>query len=356
MSVGKSDPGKYTRYSAVLQYSLMSGRIIVKAFGLSLINGGLFGLPATMNGINSHKIQFKKPNLDELTEQYAVVDLHFHSNYSDGKNPVSTIAKRARELGIGIAITDHNEIKGAVELDRLRGILNIPGIEITSSEGTHLLIYFYDIKSLKKFYKKDVKPSMGHDVMSSTCLEMEDIIKRAREFETLVVFPHPYSATFTGIQNTYFSEDRLQRLFEMVDGIEVINAENLNKWNLRSALLGFNLDTGITGGSDGHHLPQMGRVVCYAPCKNDRRAFLDAVKSKQTHVIGKESDIIRKVRSNGVKLRNNIRNCPDLVGKNLRYSCSVINSKSKIFKDNVKRSFSGRFKERRTKGKIVENI
>jgi predicted metal-dependent phosphoesterase TrpH len=309
-----------------------------------------------MNGCNSHKILFERPNLDELTEQYAVVDLHFHSKYSDGKNPVSAIAKRVLELGIGIAITDHNEIRGAVEIDRYRGILNIPGIEITSREGTHLLIYFYDVKSLKKFYKKDVKPHMGHDIMSSTSLEMEKIIKRARAFETIVVFPHPYSATFTGIQNTYFSEDRLERLFEMVDGIEVINAENLNKWNLRSALLGFNLDMGITGGSDGHHLPQMGRAVSYAPCKKNRRDFLDAIKARQTRVIGKEIDIIRKVRSNGVKLRTNIRNYPDLVEKNFRYSCSVINSKSKILKDNVKRSFSGRFKEKRNKDKIFENI
>jgi predicted metal-dependent phosphoesterase TrpH len=309
-----------------------------------------------MNGCNSHKILFERPNLDQLTEQYAVVDLHFHSRYSDGKNTVRSIAKKARELGIGIAITDHNEIEGAVEIDRYRGIFNIPGIEITSREGTHLLIYFYDIKSLKKFYKKDVKPSMGHDIMSSTSLEMEDIIKRARAFETVVVFPHPYSATFTGIQNTYFSEDRLERLFVMVDGIEVINAENLNKWNLRSALLGFNLDMGITGGSDGHHLPQMGKAVCYAPCKNDRRAFLDAIKARQTRVVGKEIDIIRKVRSNGVKLRTNIRNYPDLVEKNFRYSCSVINSKSKMLKDNVKRSFSGRLKERRKKYKILEDI
>jgi hypothetical protein len=194
---------------------------------------------------------------------------------------------------------------------------------------------------------------MGHDIMSSTRLEMEEIIKRARAFETIIIFPHPYSATFTGIQNTYFPEDRLERLFEMVDGIEVINAENLNKWNLRSALLGFNLDKGITGGSDGHRLPQMGRAVCYAPCKKDRRVFLDAIKGRQTRVVGKEIDIIRKVRSNGVKLRTNIRNYPDLVEKNLKYSYSVINSKSKTIKDSVKRSFSEKFKERRKKYKIL---
>ena len=302
-----------------------------------------------MNTQNPHKILFERPNLEELTRCYTVVDPHFHSHYSDGYNSVAAIVKRARELNIGIAITDHNDIRGAVELDRYKNLLNIPGIEITSKEGTHLLVYFYDVNGLKLFYKNDVQPNMGHDIMSSTSLEMEVIIERARTYDSVVVFPHPYSATFTGIHNSYFSEERLARLFKLVDGIEVINAENLNKWNLRSALLGFNLDIGITGGSDGHRLAQMGKAVSYATCKNDRRAFLDAIKNKQTRVIGKEIDLIRKVTSNGVKLRTNIKNYPDLVEKNLKYSYTVINSKSKIFTDSVRRSLNGRFKDRRKK-------
>jgi hypothetical protein len=190
---------------------------------------------------------------------------------------------------------------------------------------------------------------MGTDVMSSTHLQMEEIIERARTYETVVVFPHPYCATFTGVHNKYFPDERRDRLFAMVDGIEVINSENLKKWNLRSALLGLNVGKGITGGSDGHRLFQMGKVVSYSSCKNDRRTFLDAIKMKQSKVIGKEIDIIRKVTSNGVKLRTNLKNYPNLVEKNLKYSYTVINSKSKTFKDNVKRSFSGRFKEKHRK-------
>jgi predicted metal-dependent phosphoesterase TrpH len=306
-----------------------------------------------MNTQNPHRILFERPDLEELTQQYTVVDPHFHTHYSDGYNSVAAIVKRARELNIGIAITDHNDIRGAVELDRYKNILNIPGIEITSKEGTHILVYFYDVKGMKSFYKNDLQPNMGHDIMSSTSLEMEEIIERARSFDSVVVFPHPYSATFTGIHNSYFSEERLDRLFKMVDGIEVINAENLNKWNLRSALLGFNLAIGITGGSDGHRLAQMGKVVSYASCEYNRQAFLDAIKNKQTKVIGKEIDLIRKVTSNGVKLRHNIRNYPDMVEKNLKYGYTVINSKSKTFKDNVKRSLNDRFKERRKKYRIV---
>ncbi|MGD8883574.1 MAG: PHP domain-containing protein [Desulfobacterales bacterium] len=299
--------------------------------------------------IDNHRIQFERPNLAELIKENTVVDLHFHSHYSDGFNTVEAIAGKAHDLGIGIAVTDHNEIRGAVEIDRYSDVLSIPGIEMTSKEGTHVLIYFYQINALETFYNDHVIPYMGNDIMSSTTLEMEEIIKRARKFKTVIIFPHPFCGVYTGIQNTYFPEDRRERIFSEVDGVEVINSENMNKSNLRSALLGFNLGKGITGGSDGHRISQMGKVVTYATCKPSRRAFLDAIKKKKTKVVGKEIDIIRKVTSNGVKLRTNIKNYPDLVEKNLKYSYTVINSKSKEIKENVKRSLNGKKRDRQKK-------
>ena len=294
--------------------------------------------------INDHRIQFERPNLAELIKQNTVVDMHFHSRYSDGNNTVEAIARKAHELGIGIAVTDHNDIRGAVEIDGYQDVFSIPGIEMTSREGTHILIYFYHIDNLESFYTNDVIPYMGNEIMSSTALEMEEIIKRARKFKTVIIFPHPFCGVYTGIQNSYFPEARRERLFSMIDGVEVINSENMNKSNLRSALLGFNLDKGITGGSDGHRIPQLGKVVTYAPCRRSRKAFLDAIKKKKAKVIGKEIDLIRKVTSNGVKLRSNIKNYPDLVEKNLKYSYTVINSKSKEIKETVKRSLNGKKK------------
>ena len=303
--------------------------------------------------IDNHRIQFERPNLTELIKENTVVDLHFHSHYSDGFNRVEAIARKAHDLGIGIAITDHNAIGGAVEIDGYSDVFSIPGIEMTSKEGTHILIYFYHIEHLEVFYKDHVIPYMGNDIMSSTALEMEEIIKRARKFKTVIIFPHPFCGIYTGIQNSYFSEDRRERIFPMVDGVEVINSENMNKSNLRSALLGFNLGKGITGGSDGHRISQMGKVVTYATCKRSRKAFLDAIKKKKTKVIGKEIDLIRKVTSNGVKLRTNIKNYPDLVEKNLKYSYTVINSKSKEIKENVKRSLNGKKRARQKKYRVL---
>jgi predicted metal-dependent phosphoesterase TrpH len=291
-----------------------------------------------------NRIVFAKPSLNELTVNHTVVDMHFHSHHSDGLNPVDKIAQKAKRLGIGIAITDHNEIKGAVELNKHKDILTVPGIEVTSKEGSHLLVYFYDIKGLKHFYKRDIKPFMGNGIMSSLTLSMEEIIKRAQQYKAIIVFAHPFCAAYTGVCNLQFSEERLDNLFSLVDGVEVIKAGNINKWNLKCAVLGFNLNRAILGGSDGHSLAHMGKAITYANCKKNRKAFLDAIKQRATKVIGKEIDILRKFTANSLKLRTNISNYPNLFEKNIKYSYAVINSKSKLIKDSVKRRMHGKWK------------
>lgn len=281
-------------------------------------------------------VKFEKPDIDSLKREHTVVDMHYHTQYSDGQNTVPQIVRRARELGIGVAITDHNEIKGALEIDAYKDLLTIPGIEITSREGTHLLVYFYETSDLKTFYENDIRPYMGPHIMSSTKLSIETIIEKARRFRTVIIFPHPYSAVYTGICNFYFSEVRLNEIFKKVDGVEAINGENLNKWNLKSTVLGFNIEKSMTGGSDGHKIQHMGSAVSYAKCPGDRAAFLNAVKNRRAKVMGKEIAMLKKVTSNSAKLRTNINNYPDIIEKNMRYGYVVLHTKSKKMQKNLK--------------------
>lgn len=283
------------------------------------------------------RVQFERPNLNKLNNNYTVVDLHFHSRHSDGLNPIDKIAARAKKLGIGIAITDHNEICGALEIDQYKDVFSIPGIELTASEGSHLLVYFCDTETLARYYEKEVLPFMGHGIMSSLDLTMEHIIKRSRRYDCIIIFAHPYSALYTGICNLQFSKKELKRFFKLADGVEAINASNLNKWNLKCAVLGFNLGKSMVGGSDGHALSHMGRAVTYARCPRDRRAFLNAIRDKKNLVVGKEIDLLRKMTSNGLKMRCNFNNCPDLMEKHFRYSCKVVNFQSRKLRSNVKR-------------------
>jgi len=285
-----------------------------------------------MNKMN--RILIEKPNLSALTQNYTVADLHFHSIHSDGTNTVAEIVKKAEKLNIGISITDHNEIRGSIEISRYENVLSIPGIEVTSKEGTHILVYFQSIQSLKEFYKKDVKPYLGNDKMSSISLTLFEIIKRARSFNSLTVFPHPFGSAYAGVCNSSIPKKQQLALLKTIDGIEVLNAANLKRSNLRSSVLGFNLDKIVTGGSDGHSLNHMGKVVCYAECGKNRKAFFGALKNRHNKVIGREINMLRKFTSHSMKLKTNFRNYQNILEKNIRYGYAVINVKSKILREN----------------------
>jgi len=56
---------------------------------------------------------------------------------------------------------------------------------------------------------------------------------------------------------------------------------------------------------------------------------------------------IRKVTSNDVRLKTNIFNYPNLMEKNIRYSYTYLNSKSKIMKNSLRRSINGRLQRKR---------
>jgi len=205
-----------------------------------------------------------------------------------------------------------------------------------------VLAYFYDIETLVRFYETDIQPHSGRNVMMSISLPMQEIIARARNYKNLIIFPHPYCGVYTGICNPFFSQDQQTELLNMADGVEAINAGNMKKWNLQSTVLGFNLGRAMTGGSDGHNLFQMGKAVTFADCVPDRAAFLDAILAGQARVVGKETHLFQKVTSNSYKLRSSIKNSPQVMGKNVRYSYTLIHSKSVQMKDSVQRRIRNR--------------
>lgn len=79
------------------------------------------------------------------------IDLHTHSDRSDGTTPPGELVRHAAELGIDVlAITDHDTTEGwveAAEAARSEGVVLVRGIEISCKlEGSaaHLLAYLPD--------------------------------------------------------------------------------------------------------------------------------------------------------------------------------------------------------------------
>jgi predicted metal-dependent phosphoesterase TrpH len=83
------------------------------------------------------------------------VDLHTHSNYSDGLLSPAALVEEAASRGVRfLGLTDHDTVAGIAEArnagERL-GVEIIPGVELSTSlaggEGVHLLGYFLDVEN-----------------------------------------------------------------------------------------------------------------------------------------------------------------------------------------------------------------
>lgn len=82
------------------------------------------------------------------------IDLHMHTNYSDGSLSTSDLLMRASNAGLNIiSITDHdnmNALSDATILGKELGIEVIPGLELSTDlddKEIHLLAYFVDPNS-----------------------------------------------------------------------------------------------------------------------------------------------------------------------------------------------------------------
>lgn len=83
------------------------------------------------------------------------VDLHLHSNASDGRLKPEALVARAAELGMEfISLTDHDTVDGIIPAlkaaRKFPGLKFIPGVEISTdiTDGeAHILGYFIDYKS-----------------------------------------------------------------------------------------------------------------------------------------------------------------------------------------------------------------
>jgi predicted metal-dependent phosphoesterase TrpH len=245
-----------------------------------------------------NKAVFEKPDIPGLREQgYYCVDMHCHTRYSDGLTKIKNIYKKCRKLGIGIAITDHNEIKGAVKIAKYKDILSIPGIETTSSEGIHTLFYFYNTKELEEFHKNVIKKNRSANPFSDLKISIIDIIEKSKSYNCLISASHPFSPGNTGIYR-FTKKKKYRDLLKKIDFIEAINGSNFHRLNKKAVEWGKKLKKNFTGGSDSHTLGSVGNVITAAKSED----FLDSLK-KESLVVGKESTFVLLAMRTPLKFR-----------------------------------------------------
>ncbi len=107
------------------------------------------------------------------------VDLHTHSNCSDGSMSPSELVLHAVQNGLAaIALTDHDTVNGveeAVAQGRISGIEVVPGIEFSarSKTLTHILGYYIDINSseIRSILEEVVEKRRERNVMTAKLLQ-----------------------------------------------------------------------------------------------------------------------------------------------------------------------------------------
>ncbi len=171
------------------------------------------------------------------------LDLHVHSHHSpDSRMTVEAIVGAAVEAGLrGIALTDHNTVRGLRELTVLQKqyprYLFVPGVEVSASEG-HLLAY-----GLSEV------PPRGRSV--------PETVDWVEAHGGVAVLAHPFRRNH-GVGERVSREAR-------IDAIEVRNGHNSELANARAELIAAQRHLGMTGGSDAHAVREIGRAYTLVP-------------------------------------------------------------------------------------------
>ena len=176
-----------------------------------------------------------------------LADLHLHTIYSyDGTASLAAVLNRAKQLGLDvIAITDHDEIAGALKAMKLAsnyGVEVIPGSEITTADGDLLAFFITE------------KVPAG--------LSLVETVLRGRELGGVCVAPHPMAGGM-GMKSlsarTILEALRNPLVAETLIGIETYNGTSIDRISNHSAnLLASSLSIAKTGSSDAHVIDTIG--------------------------------------------------------------------------------------------------
>ena len=194
------------------------------------------------------------------------IDFHCHSSYSDGIPSPREIAEKCTKDNIIAVITDHNEIRGSINLFEKYNVATIPGIEVGSSEGLELLVYFKNFFDLEDFYVSCIEPVRNERRMVVLKISLKDILEKLQNYNAFTSLAHPFALKKKSIEkhdSTYIRD-----ILSKTDAIEIFNGELTRKMNNKASELNKIIKKKITLGSDSHTISSIGTVYAILDVEN----------------------------------------------------------------------------------------
>jgi glycosyltransferase involved in cell wall biosynthesis len=200
--------------------------------------------------------------------EYIHCDLHMHTDHSpDCATPAELLLTTAKERGLGaIAITDHNEISGALEAreiaERLGGIKVIVAEEVkTAHEG----------EVIGLFLEERIERGMS----------MAETIAEIRRQGGLVYVPHPFDRL-----HSVPDYEHLLEIVEQIDILEVFNPRvAFSAFNEEAVRFARKYSIVPGAGSDSHVAQGLGSVKIRLRDFEGPQEFLESMR---------DADIVRK--------------------------------------------------------------
>ncbi|MFH0968203.1 MAG: PHP-associated domain-containing protein [Methanobacteriota archaeon] len=280
-----------------------------------------------MTPVASDRIFFQRPDPTELrADGYTLVDMHVHTRHSDAAPGIPAILNYICQKGIGVAITDHNEISGVMEAEASHPeSLIIPGIELDSAEGPHILIYFYESGQLADFFRLHISDHRSGKQYMERYLSVDEILTAADGYSCIKIAAHPYG--YFGLNRGVLKcmeQKVIPDITGRIDGIEVICGGMSVRLNKRAARYADGHTIPITGGSDAHILTDIGNVVT-AVKADTVEEFLNGILRRESRVIGTPSGFVSRGTTAGV-----------IAYSFLPYSCTFAQSRYRRYSTHLK--------------------
>jgi predicted metal-dependent phosphoesterase TrpH len=210
-----------------------------------------------------------------------LVDTHVHTRFSDGIAGVTRIERHCINRELGVAVTDHNEIRGATSLYERERVPVIPGIEVGTEEGLDLLVYFAGGSALEEFYIAAVEPYLRHRFMVRSWIRAEHCLQAARELGGYISLAHPFALGRKSLDYQHGRRGKpfVQIVLDGVDAIELHNGGVHRQANLKAKSYAATAGKRLTVGSDSHRLGTIGSSGTYLRTerKNTPQALFESL-------------------------------------------------------------------------------
>lgn len=201
------------------------------------------------------------------------IDLHVHTCYSeDATITLKELVHYAKKSGLdGVAVTDHDTLRGAQKLAKKSELIIIPGLEVETPKG-HIL-------------------ALNITTLIPQKLSIAETVQKIHEAGGIAVLAHPAAILKTGLGQGISSTLNL-------DAVEVINSSAFPFFlsTYLSQRLTERLTLPQTAGSDAHHAAEIGRAYTLVEAYSNSANVAEAIRKGKTTPYGKPFNWTERVK------------------------------------------------------------